>query len=177
MMQYLVGKDDVLRVEAEALLAGIVLDTKGFIVNPGSGTFDAAAFLRRSGADAGAVKHLLRTDIETATEKYALMGSAAMYRDGVVLASNNEIRSRVGIAQAADELLNINGVKASFVAALDEDGVLISGRSIKGFNVQVILEKLGGGGSQSTAGVQIRGASVNQVMQDLQKAIDGYFGN
>ena len=175
MMQYLVEKSDILKVEAEALLAGVVLDTKGFAINTGSGTFDIAAYLRRAGADAASVKKIMQTDIETATARYAIMHGAAVYRDGIALASSEEPRSRVSIAQAADELLNITGVHTSFVAAKDGDNVFVSGRSIGGVNVQLILETLGGGGSQSTAGCQISGATVGRVMEDLKQAIDKYF--
>jgi len=177
MMQYLVVKEDIAAVEAEALLAGIVLDTKGFVINTGSGTFDAAAFLQRMGADAAAAKRIVQPDIATATERYSLMRGAAIYRDGIILASGSELFSRVSIAQAADELLNIRGVSASFVAAWDGEAVYVSGRSAKGVNVQVILEKLGGGGSQSTAGLQLRGASVDQVVEGLKKSIDSYYRN
>jgi len=177
MIQYLVDRDDVLRVEAEALLAGIVLDTKGFAINTGSATFDTAAFLRRIGADTADVKRLLQSDIDTATARYALMRGATIYADGIALASSADVFSRISIAQAADELLNIRGVHTSFAAALDGEDVFVSGRSIGGVNVQLILEQLGGGGSQSTAGLQVRGASVEQVMLDLRKAIDRYFNN
>jgi len=177
MIQYLVDRDDILRVEAEALLTGIVLDTKGFSINTGSGTFDAAAYLRRIGADASAVKRMLQSDIETATGRYALMRRAVIYRDGVALAASSEAQSKVSIAQAADELLNIRGVNASFVAAQNGDSVFVSGRSIGNVNVQVILEKLGGGGSLSTAGLQAHGTSVERVIEDLKKVIDSYFDN
>jgi len=177
MIQYLVERNDILRVEAEALLAGIVLDTKSFAINTGSATFDAAAFLKRVGADVTAVKRLLQSDIETAIERFELMRSASIYRDGIAVASSKDMCSRISIAQAADELLNISGVHTSFTVAPDGDCVFVSGRSIGGVNVQLILEKLGGGGSQSTAGVQIRGSDVEQVASDLLKAIDGYFGN
>jgi c-di-AMP phosphodiesterase-like protein len=175
MMQVLVDKDDILRVEADALLTGIVLDTKGFAINTGSGTFDAAAFLRRMGADAAVVKRFLQSDIETATARFALMRGAAMYRDGVALASSDDAQSRVSIAQAADELLNVRGVTTSFVVARSGEDVLVSGRSLGGANVQVILEKLGGGGSQFTAGLQVRDKSVGQVLASLKEAIDAYF--
>jgi len=177
MIQYLVEKDAILRIEAEALLAGIVLDTKGFAINTGSATFDAAAFLRRSGADSAAVKALMQSDIETATARFALMRGAEMYKDGIALASSNEPQGKISIAQAADELLNIKGVHTSFVAAFDGEDVFVSGRSIGRVNVQVILEKLGGGGSQSTAGLQLRGANVEQVVADLKRAIDDYMKN
>jgi c-di-AMP phosphodiesterase-like protein len=175
MMQYLVSKDDILRIEAEALLAGIVLDTKGFAINTSSGTFDAAAFLQRAGADAAAVKRLLQTDIDTATARYALMRDATIYRDGIALATSVEEQTRISIAQAADELLNIKGVHTSFVVARAGDITFVSGRSIGGMNVQVVLEKLGGGGSQSTAGLQIRDADVTQIVGELKTAIDEYF--
>ena len=175
MMQYLVDNDAIMRLEADALLAGIVLDTKGFVANTGSGTFDAAAFLRRLGADSAAVKRLMRTDIDAATEKYSLICGATIYKGSIALAFSSGSRSRVSIAQAADELLNVKGVNASFVAAMDGEGVFVSGRSIKGFNVQVILEKLGGGGSQMAAGLQVRGESVEKVMDDLKQVIDEYF--
>jgi len=175
MIQYLVEMGDILRAEAEALLAGIVLDTKGFAINTGSGTFDAAAFLRRAGADASAVKRLLQTDIETATSRYALMREARIFREGIALALSDEEQSRISVAQASDELLNIAGVNTSFVTARDGNTVYVSGRSIGGMNVQVVLEKLGGGGSQSTAGLQVKGMSVGQVVSNLEKAIDEYF--
>ena len=174
MMQYLVDREDIHNAEAEALLAGIVLDTRGFSINTGSGTFDAAAYLRRVGADAAAVKELLQTDFETTTARYNLMRGAEIYRDGIALASSDEKQSKTSIAQAADELLNIKGVHTSFVAANDGESVLVSARSIGRVNVQVILEKLGGGGSQSTAGLQLRDADVHQVVEELKKAIDGY---
>jgi len=177
MMQYLVEMDVILRLEAEALLAGIVLDTKGFAINTGSGTFDAASFLRRVGADSAVVKQLLQTDIEIATARYALMMGAEVFRDGIALASSDQEQSRISIAQAADELLNIKGVHTSFVAARDGEDVFVSGRSIGVVNVQVILEKLGGGGSQSTAGLQVHGVKVSKIVADLKNAIDEHLVN
>jgi len=175
MIQYLVDNESILKLEAEALLTGIVLDTKGFSINTGSGTFEAAAFLRRMGADAISVKRRLQSDIDTATERYALMRGAVIYRDSIALAYSDVVRNRISIAQAADELLNIKGVNASFVAALDGEIVFVSGRSIGSVNVQVILEKLGGGGSQSTAGLQLRGQTVESVISKLKTVIDEYF--
>lgn len=174
MIQYLTGKGDVLRPEAEALLAGIVLDTKGFAINTGGGTFDAAAFLQRAGADAAAVKRLLQSDIETATSRYALIREAMIYKDGIAVASCNEVHNRISIAQASDELLNVRGVHTSFVAARDGETVFVSGRSIGRVNVQLILEKLGGGGSQSTAGLQVEGKTVDEVVEELKMAISDY---
>ena len=172
LLQYLVDRSDILRLEAEALLAGLVLDTKGFTINTGSGTFDAAATLRRAGADVADVKRYLQADIQTATARYALMREAVIYIDGIIIAAGNEEVSRVEIAQAADELLNISGINTSFALARTGDHVFVSGRSIGGLNVQVVLEKLGGGGSQSTAGLQVKGMSVDEVVVELKRAID-----
>ena len=172
IMQYLTDRRDILREEAGALMAGIVLDTKGFMVNIGSATFDVAAFLKRAGADTAAVKRIMQSDIGTATSRYELMRGVTIYKDGIALASSDEPQSRVSIAQAADELLNISGVHTSFVIARDGEDVYVSGRSMGGVNVQVVLEKLGGGGSQATAGLRVRDASVEQVVSDIKKAIN-----
>jgi len=174
MMQYLVEKEMILRVEAEALLAGIVLDTKGFMINTGSGTFDAAAYLRRAGADAAAVKQLLQSDMDIATARYELLRLADIYKDGIALAYSDNEQNRVSIAQAADEMLSINGIHTAFAIARDGDTVYVSGRSIGHVNVQVILEKLGGGGSQATAGLQVVGGNVYEIITKLKDAIDGY---
>ena len=174
MMQYLVDKDDILRAEAEALLAGIVLDTKGFTINTGSGTFDAAAYLKRAGADVAAVKRILQSSMEIATARYELLRSANIYKEGIALAYSDFEHCKVSVAQAADELLDIMGVHTSFVIAKEGDTVYVSGRSLGNINVQVILEKLGGGGSQATAGLQVTGKSVDNVVVELKKAIDEY---
>ena len=174
MMQYLVDFDEIRRCEAEALLAGIVLDTKGFAINTGSGTFDVAAYLKRAGADAASVKRMLQSDIEITTERYDLMRLAELYKKDIALIISQAEHSRVSIAQAADELLNIKGVDASFVVAKDGDTVCVSGRSIGDINVQVVLERLGGGGSQATAGLQARGRSVDGIAAELKQSIDRY---
>jgi c-di-AMP phosphodiesterase-like protein len=174
MMQYLVDQNDVLRIEAEALLAGIVLDTKSFAVRTGSRTFDAAAYLRRSGADTTDVKRLLQSDFETTMEKYAIIRGAHIYKPGIAIASSEVAQNRVIIAQAADELLNIAGIQASFVIAPYDNDIFISARSIGNINVQIIMEKLGGGGTQSTAGVQLTGISRAKLVENLTNAIDKY---
>jgi len=174
MMQYLVERNDILREEAEALLAGIVLDTKSFTINTGSGTFDAAAFLKRAGADAAEVKRMLQTDIDIAVAKYELLREAKIYRDAIAIAVSESGHCRISIAQAADELLGIKGVDTSFVIAEDNGTVFVSGRSIGNVNVQVILEKLGGGGSQATAGLQVQNKKVSEIVDELQQAIDDY---
>ena len=175
MLQFLVEIDDIQIPEAEALLAGIALDTKGFAINTGSRTFEAAAFLKRIGADAVTAKKLMQSNIDIATSRYAIMGNARVYREGVAIASSSKAYNRIAIAQAADELLNIKGVSTSFVAAQDGENpndVFVSARSIGGMNVQVVLEQLGGGGSQSTAGLQAQNTTVDKVITDIEQAID-----
>lgn len=174
MLQYIVDQADILRIEAESLLAGIVLDTKSFAIRTGSRTFDAAAFLRRSGADTTDVKRLLQSDFDTTMSKYSIIRGARIYRPGIAIAFSDVPENRVVIAQAADELLNIAGIQASFVISQNGDNIFISARSIGNINVQVIMEKLGGGGNQSTAGVQISGTNKVEVMEKLTSAIDQY---
>ena len=174
MLQYLVDQADILRIEAEALLAGIVLDTKSFAIRTGSRTFDAAAYLRRSGADTTDVKRMLQSDFDTTMAKYAIIRDTRIYRPGIAVAYSESSESRVLIAQAADELLNIAGIQASFVISHVGEDMFISARSIGNINVQVIMEKLGGGGNQSTAGVQISGSTKAKVIENLTSAIDRY---
>lgn len=174
MLQYLVDQADILRIEAEALLAGIVLDTKSFAIRTGSRTFDAAAYLRRCGADTTEVKRLLQSDFDTTMAKYAIIRDARIYRPGIAIAYTEDSDNRVIIAQAADELLNIAGIQASFVISRSGDDMFISARSIGNINVQVIMEKLGGGGNQSTAGTQMSGMTKTKVFEALTSAIDKY---
>ena len=174
ILQYLVAQNSILRVEADALLAGIALDTKMFAIRTGSRTFDAAAFLRRLGADTVDVKVLMQSDYDTAMHRYSIVRRAQLFRDGIAIASVDSDESRVVIAQASDELLNISGVAAAFVAAINDGAVFISARSIGSVNVQLILEKLGGGGNQSIAGVRIEHSTVSDAVISLQKAIDEY---
>ena len=165
---------DLLRTEAEALLAGIVLDTKQFTMRTGGRTFEAAAFLRRSGADTWDVKKLFQNDLEGTIARYDIIQNARMYRNDIAIARVDHTVGRVTAAQAADELLNIAGIDASFVLFPDGDRVIISARSMGDTNVQVVLEKLGGGGNGATAGAQVPG-TVDEVTKNLLRAIDQYF--
>ncbi len=175
LLQYLLEPADLLRAEAEALLAGVVLDTKQFTMRTGSRTFEAAAFLRRSGADTGDVKKLFQNDLEGTIARYDIIQNARMYRDGVAVAVVDHTVGRVTAAQAADELLNISGIDTSFVLFPDGDRVIVSARSMGDVNVQVILEKLGGGGNAATAGAQIQSATLDSAARSLLRAIDQYF--
>ena len=178
LLQYAVEKSDVLPIESKGLLAGIFLDTKSFNVRSGERTFEAAAFLRRLGADTIEVKKLLQSDFTNTVARYRIIQSAVPYRDEIAIVALDHDVSRPMAAQAADELLNITGFQASFVLYPDEEGrVVISARSIGEANVQVILEPLGGGGNAATAGAQIKDSTVNQALARLKESIDNYYDN
>ena len=176
LLQYMVEPADLLRDEAEALLAGIVLDTKHFTQRTGGRTFEAAAFLRRAGADTADVQRLFQNDLSDMISRYDIIRRAEMYRDDIALAViPQDGVDRIAAAQAADELLTLKGVKASFVVYTNGDNVLMSARSLGEINVQVILEALGGGGNSTTAGGRVENASILDVRQKLTDAIDDYF--
>ena len=173
LLQYLIEPADLLREESEALLAGIVLDTKHFTLRTGGRTFEAAAFLRRAGADTTEVQRMFQDDLSKMVSKYDIIRRAELYRPDVALAVVPEDGvDRVAAAQAADELLGLKGVKASFVIYQNGSAVMMSGRSLGEVNVQVILEALGGGGNSATAGGRVENADVQEVRD---KAIDAYF--
>ena len=175
LLLYAVEKQDVLPIEAKALLAGICLDTKFFNVRTGEGTFEAAAALRRMGADTTDVKLLLRNDFQDTMAKYQIIKSSRLYRQDIAIAALHNGTTRVLAAQAADELLNISGISASFVLYPDENQVVISARSIGTVNVQVILEPLGGGGNPATAGAQLQNIEVKEALDRLVESIDKFY--
>ena len=175
LLQYSVEKKDVLPIEAKSLMAGIFLDTKSFNVRTGERTFEAAAVLRRLGADTVEVKKLLQNDFQETMAKYQIIKSARLYRKEIAIAALNTGTTRVLAAQAADEMLNISGITCSFVMYPDGDKINVSARSIGDANVQMILEPLGGGGNTATAGAQISGRTVQQVLDDLVASIEKYY--
>ena len=177
LLQYAVEKPDVLPIETKGLLAGIFLDTKNFNVRTGERTFEAAAFLRRLGAETVEVKKLLQSDFQNTMARYQIIKSARLYRQEIAIAALNTGTTRVLAAQAADELLNITGISASFVLYPQDDQVIISARSIGEANVQVILEPLGGGGNAATAGAQVKDLGVKDVLDKLVASIDSYYDN
>ena len=177
LLQYAVEKKDILPIEAKALMAGIFLDTKSFNVRTGERTFEAAAYLRQIGADTVEVKKLLQNDFQDTMAKYQIIKSARLYRAEIAIAALNAGTSRALAAQAADELLNISGISASFVLYPSEENVIISARSIGEANVQVILEPLGGGGNTATAGAQIPNITVKEALDRLVQSIDRYYEN
>ena len=176
LLQYTVETREILPAEAEALLSGIVIDTKKFTMKTGVRTFEAAAYLRRAGADTVELKRILQDDIETYVKRAELVKLAHMYHGNIAIAEYNGASTRIIAAQAADELLTIRGVQASFVLYRDQDSVIISARSLGDINVQVILEKLGGGGHFDTAGAQIKNKKLDDVCQELMDVIDDILG-
>ena len=175
LLQYAVEKPDVLPIEAKGLLAGIFLDTKNFNVRTGERTFEAAAVLKRLGADTTEVKKLLQSDFQETMAKYQIMKAARMYRDDIAIAALNTGTTRPLAAQAADDLLNISGIKASFVLFPQDADVFVSARSMGEVNVQMILEPMGGGGNTATAGCQLRNCGVKDALDQLVASIDKYY--
>jgi len=163
---------------AEALLAGITLDTKNFIMRTGVRTFEAAAYLRKLGADTVTVKKLFSNSIESYKRRTQIVSSADIHNRCAI--ASTELKSddiRLISPQAADELLGISGVDASFVVYRTGDTVNISARSLGGMNVQVIMERLGGGGHQTMAASQIKNVSVSEAVNMLKNAIDETLNN
>ncbi len=175
LLQYMIDQTDLTRAEAEALLGGIVLDTKSFTTRTGGSTFDSAAYLRRAGANTGDVKRYLQGDVQTAIAKSKLVAMARQYKNVVAIAAPESITNRVIASQAADDLCDLSGIQASFVVFREtEDSVNISARSRGTVNVQFIVEKLGGGGSSTMAGAQIYDSDLKTVVTQLLGAIDEY---
>ena len=159
----------------DALLAGIMLDTKNFVMRTGVRTFEAAAYLKKLGADTIAVKHLFSSSIDSYKRKTQIVASAKIHNNCAIAATDLEADDiRVVAPQAADELLNISDVDASFVIYRTSSTLNISARSLGGINVQVIMEQLGGGGHQTMAAAQLENTSVEDALKSLIYAIDDY---
>ncbi len=165
-------------VEAESLYAGIVIDTKNFIFKTGVRTFEVAAYLKKYGIDLTEVKQLLQNDFETYVAKVEIVKNAEIIRGQIAISTSEETHKDMAIiaAQAADELLSISGILASFVLCKIDDVVMISGRSMGDINVQLILEKMGGGGHLTFAGAQIAGVTIEEAKQKLLDSINNYYG-
>ena len=174
ILQYIQEGQRLTKQEAEALYAGIFMDTKGFTFKAGVRTFEAASYLRRMGVDTVNVRRLFKTDIKNCIAKADIIKSATVYRDNIAFSYLYEEcpNMSVTVAQAADEMLDISGIEASFVLAKNGNRVLISGRSLDSINVQVILEKLGGGGHITIAGAQLDDVTVEEADDMLKAAID-----
>lgn len=174
LIQYMVEKPKLREVEAVALLAGICLDTKNFCFKTGVRTFEAAAFLRRLGADTVDVKRIFSEALDIYITRADIIKTAKVKSGIAVAKCPPEISNSVLPAQAADELLNITGIQASFVIAKIEEGTYISGRSLGEINVQVILEYLGGGGHLTMAAARIKDSNQDEAEELLNDAIEKY---
>ncbi|MBR5121517.1 MAG: DHH family phosphoesterase, partial [Oscillospiraceae bacterium] len=174
LIQYFGSDCKISTQEAEALLAGIMLDTKNFVMRSGARTFEAAAYLKKLGADTIAVKTLFSDSLDTYRQKSMLIQSAWLFH-GCAIASieSDSPELRLAAPQAADELLGINGVKASFVIYRTNGVCNISARSLGGFNVQLIMEAIGGGGHQTMAGGQL-GCSLEEAIEKVKDAIQDF---
>jgi len=175
---YMDEKINIEVLEAEALLAGIAVDTKNFTFRTGVRTFEAAALLRRAGADTAAVKQLFQNDMDTIIARAEVIRRGEVFKKGVIISVCGEDMkvTQLAVAQGADELLEIKGIQASFVIGKKDDTmIIISGRSMGDINVQVILEGLGGGGHLTLAGAQLEGITLEEAKEKLQKSIEEYF--
>lgn len=173
LIQYFGDDVKLTRADADALFAGIMLDTKNFVMHTGVRTFEAAAYLRRLGADTIGVRQLFASTMDSYQRKTRIVSSAEIYKSCAIATCDfvaDDIR--VVAPQAADELLGISGVKASFVLYEQNDTVNISARSMGALNVQVIMERLGGGGHHTMAGAQLSNTVIDKVKQQLLEAID-----
>ena len=173
IIQYMVDKPNLSRTEAEGLLAGIFMDTKGFSFKTGVRTFDAASFLKSLGADPIEIKKMFTDDLED----YLLIAEtikSAEVNDNTAIAITPKNIDTVIIAKAADELLNISGISVSFVLGEINNDIYISGRSVGDINVQVVLEALGGGGHMNIAGGKMSNKTIEEVICELKEAMKNY---
>lgn len=163
-------------LEATALLAGIIVDTKSFTLRTGARTFDAASYLRGLGADTVLVQKFLKEDLDNYVKRAKIIQNVSFYKEGVAIALAKDMADNVLIAQTADTLLTMEGIVASFVIAPRGDSIIgISARSLGDINVQIIMESLHGGGHLTNAATQIADMSLDEVEARLKLAIDEYF--
>lgn len=176
MIQYFGEKIKLKAIEADALLAGITLDTKNFCVKTGAITFEAAAFLRRNGADGVRVRLLFQNDMEAYQAKATAVKDAKIFHHDMAISvcPSNLENTTLTAAQAADDLLNVTGIRASFVSCQIQDTIYISARSFGEVNVQRIMEKLGGGGHFSVAGAQLMDMTIEEAEERMKEAITQY---
>ena len=176
VIQYMDQSPNLSSLEAEALYAGIYMDTKNFTFKTGVRTFEAVSYLRRAGVDTGEIKKLFRMDYSSVIKKMAIIENAHMTMDSYMISicEKTDDDMQTIVAQAADDMLNITDVRAAFVICDMNEFITISGRSFGDVNVQVILEMLGGGGHLSIAGAQISGKTCEEVYDELLAAIEKY---
>ena len=177
ILEYATNEIELSNLEAESLYAGIMMDTKNFTFKTGVRTFEAAAYLRKCGVDIIKVKKWFQSDLKTYNKISKIVEKAEMTNDSIAISTYDEVDKDANLicAKAADELLTISDITASFVIGQVGDKICISGRSIGDINVQIILEKLGGGGHITLAGAQVEGMTMEEVKHELIIRINEYF--
>lgn len=177
IMQYINDNKKITAFEAKSLYVGILMDTKNFTVKTGVRTFEAASFLRRFGLNPSEVRRLFNTNKSDYIHRAEIIKNSSAVKNDILVSISSEVyeNMRVISSQAADEMLNLSGIRAAFVIYLAENSVCISARSLGDINVQVITEKLGGGGHATVAGAQIKTKDTKAVYDMLIDAIDKYF--
>ena len=177
LIQYTQNDVELSTIEAEALYAGIMMDTKNFTFKTGVRTFEAAAYLRRCGVDIIKVKKWFQSDLESYNKISEIVRKSEIIHDTIAISSYEVQGNDTSLicAKAADELLTIGNITASFVLGTMENKICISGRSIGDINVQMILEKLGGGGHITLAGAQLENITIDEAKQELVAKIEEYF--
>lgn len=173
LIEFQIGNIELSSLEATAMLAGIIMDTKSFVYRTGNRTFDAAATLKAKGADTILIQDLLKEELDIVMLKNSLISSLVV-NDGCAITSTTEYVSQSVLAQVADEILRISGVKASFVIGkFDDNTVSLSARSLGDVNVQVVAEKLGGGGHLTAAAARINSDDVNSIVESVKDILGG----
>ena len=177
ILQYTGTQIELSQFEAEVLYAGIMMDTKNFTFKTGVRTFEAAAYLRKYGIDIIKVKKWFQSDLETYNRVTEIIKTTEIVKNsiGIAIYKEEDKNANLICAKTADELLSIGDITASFVLGNDGEKITISGRSIGDINVQVILEKMGGGGHITLAGAQIENKNIEEVKLELIQKIDEYF--
>ena len=180
ILQYIVDKPKLKNIEADAMYSGILVDTDNFVIKAGVRTFEAAAYLRRCGAEVTRVRKMLRNDMDAYKARAEAVRLAEVFHNMFAISvcpADNIESPTVACAQAANELLNIKGVKASFIMTEYQNQIFISARSIDEVNVQIIMEKMGGGGHLNTAGCQLEGVSIPEAIGILKGTLDKMIDN
>ena len=177
ILQYIDDGIKLPKLEASSLYAGIMIDTNYFVNKTGVRTFEAAAYLRRCGADLALVRKLFRDDMDAYRAKASIISNAEIYQGKIAIAAgvnlNVESPTIIG-AQAANELLDINGIKASFILTEYHDKIFVSARSIDDINVQVMMEKIGGGGHMNAAGAQFNHTDMDAAIAKVKELVDRF---
>ena len=175
LIQYSPTKIKLNSLCADALLSGIMLDTRNFILSTGARTFEACAYLKTNGADTVAVQQLFANSFDSYKQKNEIVSTAVVYKDAAVaIATEHSKQMRIIASQVANELLSVSGVKSSYVLFEEDGQINISARSLGEQNVQVIMESLGGGGHLTMAATQLKGISMTDAVKKLENAIDEF---